>query len=355
MKWFKKRLATNPSSNPMHKYVERKHWDQLITNFNHAQQKNIEAIVETGLQYEGNVNHTGDALLLFDAYFAMRGEKYSQRKRQLADLFCSERTLKGFDKVDRQYLIDVAAASLRLNYWPDSQKDRIHKIANDFPSINGVNPLLTRCFRIVAEKPVVYKVKETDAPLLKWYLINLQKRANLEKANYNEIIAAVKKFQSGTAKADDVELITNSLQNSMIDEYAEHFSVPPGISTKDMSLIRSRLYHLRNVVRRAVEEKNSTNPIDSFNNPNSSKKLRGPRETSISESQIIGVSWSAKKNTNGAILEYARSGHGGGIAKVQMSAEEFELLKQGKGIHAAFFTKEEREKFFGSTDTSDNN
>lgn len=349
MKWFKKKKPnpkTEPAVNPIHKYVERAHWDTLQDNFRLLKNDKPEVVIAVGLAYRDNISHPGEALLLFEAFFLANKPEHLGLRRELCDEFISG-SLSGFDSVDRQYLLDVAAASMRLHFWDVSKNDEIHTVANVVPKTDNVNPLLTTLFRIENAD----KLREDD--LIEWYTENIRRIANRSSNDfYKVILIAAERFKAGSATESNLLTLQQALSQKSVDAYAANFTITPEELAADSWAVLKKIGKIgalvSNELDRVKSNKHSKPAIIENRNPIKPQA----REISISDSQIIGVSWSAKKNKNGATLEYARSGHGGGIAKAQMSAKEFELLKQGKGMHAVFFTKEEREKFFGSPESS---
>jgi len=340
MKWFKKRKPVQ-SSNPMHKYIERAHWNQLNANFESAKQKDIDAIIQNGLKFENNIKHTGEALLLFDAFFAMRDAKYTQKKREIADIFCSRKTFRDFDEIDRQYLLDIAAVSMRLHYWEVSKEDKIHKLANHHPVVDGVNPLLTQRFRVEFETPATYFFGTDEIALIEWYIENLRKKKVETNSYYKKLINALERFQAGKATTENLNTISGALHGKAIDSYAGDFIVPPEEKEKDPWAVLNRLARIGDIVSSIVDNNmqsdEQTHPI----------KLSGPRETFILEDEIIGENWDAKRTKDGVKLVFSNNNHGGGITEVDISDKEFESLKTGKGSFSHLYSPAMRKKFFG--------
>lgn len=131
MSWFGKK-APKANPNPMHKYVERLHWNKLQDHFALMKQGEIDTVIEAGLAYRNGVNHTGEALLLFESFFLANKYEHLTLRRHLCEKFIED-IFDGFDKSDRQYLLDVAAFSMRLHHWEDSKNDKIHQITNRIP------------------------------------------------------------------------------------------------------------------------------------------------------------------------------------------------------------------------------
>lgn len=141
-------INKNTAENPLHKYVEQTHWNKLQQNSKIIRNRDHDIIINSGLQYEDNVQHTGDAILLFQAFFRLNQPHHEQIKRRIADKFVHTNILDGFATVDRQYLLDLAAITLQATFWESSKNDKIHQLTNEWPNSEGVNPLLTTLFRV---------------------------------------------------------------------------------------------------------------------------------------------------------------------------------------------------------------
>jgi len=155
-------LRKNKNTNPYHKYVTREHWFQLKRNCDMVFNGDRLKVIEIGLKYEDNINHTGDVLLLFDSFFVAIADDdndLSNLQRRLANKFATENLFKDFDDVDRQYMLNLAALILEHKQGDEVNKnDPIFAAADGEPIMLGVNPLLTTLFRI--EKPDPYYDEE---------------------------------------------------------------------------------------------------------------------------------------------------------------------------------------------------
>ena len=150
MSWLKKRRTT---PNPLHKYVEQHHWDKLQQNSKFIRNREFDIVIDTGLKYENNVQNTGDAILLFEAFFLLDQPHHEQIKRRITDKFIHSDILDGFELVDRQYLLDLSAMTLQMYFWEASKSDQIHQLANKWPNVDKVNPLLITLFRVEKQNP----------------------------------------------------------------------------------------------------------------------------------------------------------------------------------------------------------
>ena len=204
-KLTKKKVAVNEQANPIVRYIKQEHWHQLKANY----QNKPEEVIRLGLQFENNLSHTGDALLLFYAFYVMRDEQYLQKKRQLAELFCTSDILDGFEKVDRQYLLDMAALSLRGAYGEVTQEDKIHKVTKLTPNPEGVNPLLTQVFWVKAETAISYSLDEESLSLIDWYIANLKRIYKPNVRHYSKLIAYSEFFSKAQPRLKSLNLLLN--------------------------------------------------------------------------------------------------------------------------------------------------
>lgn len=249
-KLTKKKIAVNEQENPIAKYIKQEHWHQLKAN----DQNKPEEVISLGLQFENNINHTGDALLLFYAFYVMRDEHYLQKKRQLAELFCTSDILDGFEKVDRQYLLDMAALSLRGAYGEVTQEDKIHKVTKLTPNPEGVNPLLTQVFWVKAETAISYSLDEESLSLIDWYIANLKRIYKPNVRHYSKLIAYSEFFKQGTASAEKLKFIAESLHPRATDAYEAGFVVPKEEQEKDSWAVPRRLGQIRTLIESILDK-----------------------------------------------------------------------------------------------------
>lgn len=246
----KKKVAVNEQANPIAKYIKQEHWHQLKANY----QNKPEEVINLGLQFENNINHTGDALLLFYAFYVMRDEHYLQKKRQLAELFCTSDILDGFEKVDRQYLLDMAALSLRMVYGDVTQEDAIHKVTKLTPNPEGVNPLLTQVFWVKAETAISYTLDEESLSLIDWYIINLQNLAISDKPYIRNLIVLATNFKQGTSSAENLKFIAEALHPRATDPYIAGFVVSEEERERDSWAVPRRLAQIRTLIESILDK-----------------------------------------------------------------------------------------------------
>jgi len=184
----------------------------------------------------------------------MRDEHYLQKKRQLAELFCTGDILDGFEKVDRQYLLDMAALSLRAAYGDVTQEDTIHKVTKLTPNPEGVNPLLTQVFWVKAETTISYSLDEEGLSLIDWYIANLKRIYKPNARYYSKLIAYSEFFKQGTASVEKLEFIAEALHPRATDAYEAGFEVSEEERERDSWAVPRRLGQIRTLIESILDK-----------------------------------------------------------------------------------------------------
>ena len=134
---------------PRTKYLTKEHWLQLQQDFKLINEGRIEDVIQSGLKYDGNINHPGDAILLFQSFFIADVVQHASLVINLATKFSQQGYFAHFEKVDEEYLLGLTAMILRHpNLYESTKNHPIHTKAKVQLITKGVNPALLQLFRI---------------------------------------------------------------------------------------------------------------------------------------------------------------------------------------------------------------
>ena len=245
----------------MHKYVEASHWFQLKENYERICSGERDAVMREGLKYEDNVNHTGEALLLFESFFLANEPEHLELRRRLCNEFLWGESLNGFETTDKQYLLDVAAASMRLHFWEASKDDVIHVAANSRVQTSNVNPLLTKLFQIETADRVSTR-NSSDAEIAGWYSDNILRIANRTKnAHYKSLSVAAEEFNAGFVTNPNLQILQNAMGAKSVDAYSASFVISPSELEADAWAIPKKIEKFGELVSREIEHRKSERRI----------------------------------------------------------------------------------------------
>lgn len=194
-------------------------------------------------------------MLLFYAFHVMREQKYLNKKRELAERFASGDTFSGFDEIDRQYLLDIAALVLRSHLWEETKEDLIHQITNHTPDKEGVNELLTQAFWVTVETPAKYQLDNNQRSLIEWYIANLKNIPRANKGYLKKLIVLLGNFKNESTTYESLQFILEALHYKAIDSYAGSFTVPDEELKKEPLSVPNRLANIAEMVESILENK----------------------------------------------------------------------------------------------------